>query len=123
VEPVYLIELDVFGQLHCLLSSLTFLQFSHPNSIRNFVHSNEYSSSPSTDKISWCIDSLRQSLMCTADINPMVYSRNPDTEEFELSDSNAYTCRDFEAIREWGKQLQLNQVMEKELQFSETEYW
>ncbi|KAJ4470467.1 hypothetical protein J3R30DRAFT_1221802 [Lentinula aciculospora] len=111
VEPVYLIELDVFSQLHCL------------DDIRKFVHSNEYSSSPSTDRISWCIDSLRQSLMCTADINPMVYSRNPNTEEFELSDSNAYTCRDFEAIREWAKQLQLDQVMEKEIQFSETEYW
>jgi len=59
--------------------------------------------------------------MCTADINPMVYSRSPETEEYELSDTNAYTCRDFEAIREWASGRQL--VAEMGLKFDETEYW
>ncbi|KAK7471273.1 hypothetical protein VKT23_002681 [Stygiomarasmius scandens] len=108
-EPVYVVELDVFSQLRCL------------DDIRKFIHSEIYTSPPSTSRISWCIDSLRQSLMCTADINPMVYSRSPETGEFELSDTNAYTCRDFEAIREWASGRQL--VAEIGLKFDETEYW
>ncbi|KAJ3817812.1 hypothetical protein F5880DRAFT_1332162 [Lentinula raphanica] len=112
VEPVYLVELDVFSQLHCL------------DDIRRFVHSNEYpSQQPSSARLSWCIDSLRQSLMCTTDINSMVYSRNPDTKEFELSDTNAYTCRDFGAIREWAKERQLDAGVEMTLDVDDTKYW
>lgn len=49
-----------------------------------------------------CINSIRQSLMCSADI-ATIHWQWSDKKQVNLADpKTVHTCRDFEAIRRWA---------------------
>lgn len=49
-----------------------------------------------------CIDDLRQSIQCSSDITPTVWSREIDGVARESTHGSLHSCRDFDAIRRWA---------------------
>ncbi|ESK82890.1 hypothetical protein Moror_1378 [Moniliophthora roreri MCA 2997] len=99
----YLVELDVFHQLHCL------------NMIRKTLHSDYYKSMKTdevedpatTDHVVHCIDHIRRSIMCASDVSPNVFQW--DTGENTILGNLAvlHSCRDFNRIKEWAREREL----------------
>ncbi|QUC23351.1 uncharacterized protein UV8b_07592 [Ustilaginoidea virens] len=90
----YVTSLDVFHQLHCL------------NVVRQAVYGHvDWTNQDelfAIDHIDHCIDTIRQSLQCNADVTPVTFvwsrGRNRALEEARV----IHTCVDFEAIRGWA---------------------
>lgn len=63
---------------------------------------------PTTDvHIDHCIDSLRQSLMCSADISAIVWQWNDTRRENLFQGGIAHKCRNFGMIQDWARQRML----------------
>ncbi|KAJ6519390.1 hypothetical protein C8R45DRAFT_1204574 [Mycena sanguinolenta] len=90
----YMLALDVFHELHCL------------DEIRKAMYPDYYESSfpMATPHMRHCISSLRQSLMCTADISTIVWQWSEKSQAAKERSDILHTCRDFTKIQEWGKQ-------------------
>ncbi|OAA60110.1 hypothetical protein ISF_06121 [Cordyceps fumosorosea ARSEF 2679] len=99
-ENDYMVGLDVFHQLHCL------------NMIRQSMYPKRYNSSiirddGTVDFLAWahidhCIESLRQSLTCSADVSAIPYRWHPERRIAEPDVRGAHICRDFSRIRDWA---------------------
>ena len=64
----------------------------------------------SPNHVAHCLESIRQSLMCSADIAPVVWHWDetlPNRHRTKGWLSVAHTCRDFDKIRDWGLEHQL----------------
>ena len=55
------------------------------------------------EHIDHCIDSVRQSLMCSADITPLPFQWVEQDERAKEVARVLHTCRAFDPIREWAK--------------------
>ncbi|GAM43967.1 hypothetical protein TCE0_060r19210 [Talaromyces pinophilus] len=90
----YVIQLDVFHQLHCL--NMLRLKAWGPEylgvneTLMDMVH------------LDHCIDAMRQSFMCSADISPINWKWNETTHNARGQLTSLHTCRDFDAIKEWA---------------------
>ncbi|TFK38461.1 hypothetical protein BDQ12DRAFT_112969 [Crucibulum laeve] len=99
----YIVELDVFHQLHCLnmirkaLNPLGYPDMSLTNPDPQEAKDNK-------EHISHCIDSIRQSLMCAGDVSTIVWQWAEPLKKAIVRGDVAHTCRNFEKIREWGKE-------------------
>lgn len=49
-----------------------------------------------------CIDSIRQNMMCSADITPLVFQWSSEAKEVKIRADIPHTCRDFDLLREWA---------------------
>jgi Mycotoxin biosynthesis protein UstYa len=58
------------------------------------------------DHIDHCIDAMRQSFMCSADISPITWKWDEVSQSARGQLTTPHTCRDFEAIREWALEHQ-----------------
>ncbi|KAF8885578.1 hypothetical protein CPB84DRAFT_1685384 [Gymnopilus junonius] len=99
-EEDYVIELDVFHELHCL------------NMIRQSIYSDYYPHMwPNNTDTAWhighCLDSIRQSLMCSADISVMVWQWSDALQETVEHGNVTHICRRFDKIQEWAKERQI----------------
>ncbi|KAJ0267537.1 hypothetical protein COL940_014274 [Colletotrichum noveboracense] len=92
--------LNVFHQLHCL------------NLVRQYTYRNDYEYSNVTafrapeelvrGHIDHCIETIRKSLMCTADVMPVVFEKDPSRASGSKSDFNLWRkCRKFDRIQDW----------------------
>jgi hypothetical protein len=54
-----------------------------------------------------CVDQLRQSLMCSSDISPLVFRWKEEDHAIREWAEIPHTCRNFELIREWALDRQL----------------
>ncbi|KAJ7275479.1 hypothetical protein B0H12DRAFT_1087474 [Mycena haematopus] len=94
-EPAtYMLALDVFHELHCL------------DEIRKAMYPDYYprtSEGINTKHMHHCISSLRQSIMCTADISTIVWQWSEKSQAAKERSDILHTCRDFAKIQEWGK--------------------
>ena len=54
------------------------------------------------DHLDHCIDSVRQSLMCSSDISTITWTWDEEDQMSKPQADMIHTCRDFEAIRDWG---------------------
>ncbi|KDR69141.1 hypothetical protein GALMADRAFT_215420 [Galerina marginata CBS 339.88] len=93
----YVAGLDVFHQLHCL------------NMIRQALHPEYYPKRRmNTTYGDWhirhCVDSVRQSLMCSADISVIVWQWSDELQETFPRGNIAHTCRNYEKIQDWAKE-------------------
>ncbi|KDR68097.1 hypothetical protein GALMADRAFT_78990, partial [Galerina marginata CBS 339.88] len=90
-EPGYYLGLlDVFHQLHCLASLRRGLTFW-----RHEEH------------VSHCVDTIRQSLMCSADISVNVWQWSAELSAVVGYSTQAHTCRNFEKLRDWARSRRL----------------
>ncbi|QLI69052.1 Oxidase ustYa [Metarhizium brunneum] len=98
-EGYYVVSLNVFHQLHCV------------NMIRKRIWSTEtYKPDDELmgiEHLEHCIDALRQSLMCSADVTPIPWKWWEEDHEAKAVAEIAHTCRNFEDIRVWAKENQV----------------
>ncbi|KAJ7659338.1 hypothetical protein DFH06DRAFT_990005 [Mycena polygramma] len=111
-EGNYVIALDVFHQLHCLVSTFH-LRFpvvsvdgNHFNqdTLRQQLHPGHNYTLKSKVHLRHCIGALRQALMCYADTTPVVWQWSARYKEAEQRDDLVHRCRDFDAIKGWAKE-------------------
>ncbi|KAM3519678.1 hypothetical protein NHJ13051_007334 [Beauveria bassiana] len=100
MEHDYVVGLDVFHQLHCL------------NMIRQSIYPKRYNSSiirqdGTIDFLAWshldhCIEAIRESLTCSADVSAVPYRWHPETKIAEPDIRSVHVCRNFTKIRDWA---------------------
>lgn len=127
----YSVELDVFHQLHCLVSLITSGKTlpvhdtdsccccpTPQNILRMSRYEQYYREKDSaqarqvlayleTEHVEHCIESLRQSIMCHSDITPLVSQWNSEKQQMELRSSVVHSCRSFQRVSEWASDHQL----------------
>ncbi|KAF9740465.1 hypothetical protein PMIN06_012999 [Paraphaeosphaeria minitans] len=106
-EGHYVVILEVFHQLHCL---------QHLRR-RLFWNETEQGSPDEVEGLAMkhldhCVDSIRQSLMCSADVTPLPYVWWRKYNQLMPTTAVTHTCRDFEAIRDWAKEHRAGKVDE-----------
>ncbi|EKG10358.1 hypothetical protein MPH_12550 [Macrophomina phaseolina MS6] len=122
---LYWIKLDVFHQLHCLVSSMfprrvqvfpTNIQTPlMQNALRMSVWSDYYTDEYyaailEKDHLAHCVDSLRQSIMCHSDITPLVLQWDDEMQKSRHRANMPHTCRDFGKIRDWAMNRAIAQM-------------
>ncbi|KAF7978050.1 hypothetical protein HWV62_1675 [Athelia sp. TMB] len=93
-EGNYVVALDVFHQLHCL------------NQVRKALHPNYYPPQKIVngfDHIDHCVNSIRESLTCSADITPNTWIWNQEKQMAAPRLDNMHMCRNFDKIQEWAR--------------------
>lgn len=92
----YAVQLNVFHQLHCL------------NMLRKRLYDDQLYPPDhelmGIEHLEHCYDALRQSLMCSADITPLPWQWVEADQEAKEVARVAHTCRDFDAVWNWGKE-------------------
>ncbi|KAF8202776.1 hypothetical protein K438DRAFT_1670970 [Mycena galopus ATCC 62051] len=109
-EGNYIIELDVFHNLHCL------------NMIRKTLHSDYYSKQEhlmELPHLDHCVDWIRQSLMCAGDTSVVVWQWDPMQQITTFQGSVAHTCRNFEKLREWGQKHKIQTSYDKNVRIED----
>ncbi|KAF7426681.1 hypothetical protein PC9H_009050 [Pleurotus ostreatus] len=91
-EDNYIVELDVFHELHCLVNHYPDMRLSLPG---NQAHMSHY------------LDSIRQSLMCSADVSLIVWKWDDEAGQSFPRGDVVHRCRDFDKIKEWAAERQL----------------
>lgn len=92
---------DVFHVLHCL------------NIVRMWAWPERYpfilderhqmAAGRPFDHVDHCLNAVRESIMCNADITPNVWQVPPGSNMSQIRFNTVHTCRDFTAIQEWAK--------------------
>jgi len=100
LDDRYLIQLDIFHQLHCLN---TLRKIAWPE---RYPYVTEQRASAAhamkVDHIDHCINSIRESLMCNADLSPDVWQVDPRDKVSKIQFNSVHTCRDWSSIQEWA---------------------
>ncbi|KAF7186853.1 hypothetical protein HII31_11813, partial [Pseudocercospora fuligena] len=95
----YVVELDVFHQLHCL------------NALRKTIYPERYKEDMDDffleDGTRNFTNSIRQSIMCHGDIATVYWRWMPFRRQPLPRLEITHTCRNFEALQEWAKAHQL----------------
>ncbi|KAH6954738.1 hypothetical protein DER45DRAFT_315089 [Fusarium avenaceum] len=95
----YIVELDVFHQLHCL------------NMLRKLVYPDVYTmdltsgSEKAIDNIfhmEHCYEQLRQSLQCSSDISTIYWEWSEKKQRMFGNVRTTHTCKNFGKIRDWA---------------------
>jgi hypothetical protein len=55
------------------------------------------------EHLTHCIDAIRQSLMCSSDISPLVWQWNNFIKRVRPQTGIVHTCRKFDKISDWAK--------------------
>ncbi|KAL1754605.1 hypothetical protein FB107DRAFT_275608 [Schizophyllum commune] len=103
-EGLYFGQLDVFHQLHCL----NYLRMGlTPERYRHVIQKDllEY------EHLNHCIDSIRQSLMCSSDVSVNVWQWSEQHQSVVGRLNVAHSCRNFDKIRDWARERAAPQAM------------
>jgi hypothetical protein len=99
-EDHYPVLISVFHELHCL-DSIRHIYFGRTEHFDRDPVVNAQVLAP--DHIDHCFDSLRQTIMCGADIAPMPYRWNERRQKALGALDVQHTCRDFDSLLDWAK--------------------
>lgn len=55
-----------------------------------------------------CVENIRQSLICSADVTPLVWQWVDRVQEVRITGNIMHKCRDYDKIMEWGLEHRLN---------------
>ncbi|KAI1453925.1 hypothetical protein F4805DRAFT_354269 [Annulohypoxylon moriforme] len=96
----YMVELELFHQLHCLkwLRDQIFEfhdAFDNSHALMNIPQRKDHNDH--------CIDYLRQAIMCHGDITPITFEWISEINGYIAHHSTEHQCRNFEAIYNWAK--------------------
>ncbi|KZS95188.1 hypothetical protein SISNIDRAFT_408923, partial [Sistotremastrum niveocremeum HHB9708] len=105
-EDRSVIVLEVFHQLHCL------------NNIRHALWPERYGvpklappiikgDTVLFDHVDHCINIIRESIVCHADITPNVWQWDEDRQVSFPHFDNIHTCRNWDAIMDWAREHQM----------------
>ncbi|KAF2144307.1 uncharacterized protein K452DRAFT_223373, partial [Aplosporella prunicola CBS 121167] len=112
-DAKYIIGLNAMHDLHCLdkiRRGLNYFYYKQWNSsvtpcntpIDQLDHDHAPHGQLHLSHFSHCIDMIRQSLMCHADITPMVWQWSEEDKRVKLHVEVEHECRNFDAIRDWA---------------------
>jgi len=107
-EQNYIFTMDVFHQLHCLNM---IRQALYPEYYNHSYYSRLGIKPPSMpvhghegfDHTTHCIDSLRETVMCSSDVTPLVWVWDDRLQQSMPRLDVVHSCRNFEKVQEWGK--------------------
>ncbi|KAF9219440.1 hypothetical protein BS17DRAFT_760954 [Gyrodon lividus] len=108
-EDNYIFTFDIFHQLHCLNN---IRQALHPEYYNDAYYAAEDAANlmkihieghEGFDHTGHCIDSLRESLMCSADITPIVWAWDEQRKRTGPRLDVVHVCRDYEKLQEWAE--------------------
>ncbi|KAJ7751523.1 hypothetical protein DFH07DRAFT_922044 [Mycena maculata] len=110
-DGTYILALDVFHQLHCL------------DILRQQLHPDSNYTRVSGAHARHCIGAIRQGLMCSADITPIVWQWSDKLKIAEQRDDVVHVCRDYHRIRDWASErvfedIDFTKYVADELDFS-----
>ncbi|KAL2075217.1 hypothetical protein VTL71DRAFT_159 [Oculimacula yallundae] len=93
----YHVVMDWAHQLHCLnkLRKALYPEYYNPSDVETPVNRVVH--------LDHCINYLRQSIMCKADMTPIPFRLNNATRSLLPDFENVHTCRNFDKVREWGE--------------------
>lgn len=101
----YMVELDVFHQIHCLNALRQALVFNY-----DYYWGDRFGLNPPlmfTTHLNHCTSMILQTLQCHADLDAITYRwRSGQDKPFPDFGTNK-KCRDFEAILEWQERVQM----------------
>lgn len=110
----YVVELNVFHQLHCLVSQSMSstgiiertLSYNFQNMIRKRLYAPEDFAPDhqlmGIEHLEHCYDDIRQSLMCNADITPLPWTWVEEEQASKEVAEVAHTCRNYDTIKSWA---------------------
>ncbi|KAF7796236.1 hypothetical protein EIP86_007410 [Pleurotus ostreatoroseus] len=104
----YVMQLTVFHQMHCL------------NTIRKALRPDYYVDPVTGDlgnikqanlhhHLTHCIDSIRQGLMCGADISPIVWVWSNRDQRAYIDMDIVHSCRNYDRVIDWAKENRIKQ--------------
>ncbi|RDW76017.1 hypothetical protein BP5796_06838 [Coleophoma crateriformis] len=107
---LYFTGVNVFHGLHCLNMVRKALSPEY------YVWPHQSSGAEAFAKmhIEHCIDFIRQSLQCSADMSPMLWFWSSDHNNPILKPDTTHTCRDWDAIHEWAKEREIDPEAKKQ---------
>jgi hypothetical protein len=60
-----------------------------------------------------CIESIRHALMCMADVSVIIWQWDEVEQRVKAVPSNARTCRNFDAIRDWSFERKTDPIFDR----------
>ncbi|SPQ23036.1 6fb56bcd-a67c-49f4-8b90-2ac61adbe7f0 [Thermothielavioides terrestris] len=102
----YLIQLDIWHELHCLNDLRMLLYPERFPGLAAVTDENGVIDRTSIEFRHWdhCVDSIREALMCHADVAPIPFRVNfPANKVIVPRLATTHTCRNFKKIQEWAK--------------------
>ncbi|KZS87710.1 hypothetical protein SISNIDRAFT_419206 [Sistotremastrum niveocremeum HHB9708] len=104
-EDHYAVALDVFHQLHCLNLIRKALLPKRYGPSDPIVHTTDPAGNAvAFDHVDHCINSVRESLMCNADIAVNVWQWDPKKMVSAPRLDNLHVCKNWDDIYEWANQ-------------------
>jgi len=106
-EARYVVGLDVFHQIHCLdmvRKALTPERYHHALHRPGLPIPEPKAGEPAFDHIDHCINSVRESLMCSADIAPNVFQWGEGEKRNGARLDVEHTCTNFEQLQGWARE-------------------
>ncbi|KAK5989231.1 Transacylase cctO-like protein [Cladobotryum mycophilum] len=88
----YLATMEVYHQLHCLKYVRRSLHREHYNMTGSIVD----------EHVDHCLDSLRQYVMCNADVALVTYDWLPNYRDPWANFDNVHKCVDWKALEDWA---------------------
>ncbi|KAH8813656.1 hypothetical protein DL96DRAFT_1757522, partial [Flagelloscypha sp. PMI_526] len=109
-EGYYVMGLDVFHQLHCL--NIVRMAFRKERYL-------DYATELSQDHVWHCVDAIRQSLMCNADISVNVWQWDDRHNKVMGRSTQAHQCHNFDKIRNWALEHTLPKMIDLSVKLPE----
>jgi len=95
----YIVELDVFHQLHCLNM---LRKLSYPDIYKIDLISGSEEAADNIYHMEHCYEQLRQSLQCSSDISTIYWEWSEKKQKMFGNVRTTHTCKNFEKIRDWA---------------------
>lgn len=103
-EPTkYMVQLDVFHQLHCLN---LMRKLVYPSVFNLDLTSGSEEAEENLDHLEHCYDSLRQALQCNADLSTIYYEWVPERNRLVGNLATTHTCKNYDSILQWARDHQ-----------------
>lgn len=95
----YIVELDVFHQLHCLNMMR---KLAYPDVYKIDMTSNTAEAEDNVFHMEHCYEQLRQSLQCSSDISTIFWEWSEEKQKMLGNVHTTHTCKNFKKIRDWA---------------------
>ncbi|KAL7942894.1 hypothetical protein V8C42DRAFT_330679 [Trichoderma barbatum] len=107
---LYMVELDVFHQLHCL----NFMRkIVYPDVFKIDLTSGSEEAEDNIYHLEHCYDQLRQSVQCASDVGTIYWEWSEQKNKMFGNLRTTHTCKNFEKIREWAAQHRLDETFDQ----------
>ncbi|OAA60884.1 hypothetical protein ISF_05923 [Cordyceps fumosorosea ARSEF 2679] len=105
----YMVQLDVFHQLHCLNM---LRQVLYPLTYHLDVTSGTQTAKSTIHHMEHCYEQLRQAIQCSSDLSTITWAWSRDKGRYVGNVHTMHTCRNFDKIHEWAEENMAKQELD-----------